>query len=801
MEMFVFVAVIVMIVFIVKLRNNVTDHFLRLEQQIAELKEVLEKSTLVLSPTVTPATVQEKTAPSVEPIIHPPSNTTQPTEEERLDEELAHWQPEAEPALAPEPIPVISAAAFTQAPAFTSAKPTKPAENFFDRHPDIEKFIGENLVSKIGIAILVLAIAYFVKFAIDSNWIGEAGRVAIGLVCGGILTGLAYKMRHSYKAFSSVLTGGGLAVFYFTIALAYHQFHLFSQTAAFIIMLVITAFAVGQSLLYNRQEVAILALVGGFASPFMVSDGSGNYKTLFIYLILLNSGLLVLAYNKAWRLLNLLSFVFTALLVGGWLFSLPVSETHSTYVNGFIFLTVFYLMFFFINIAHNIKENEKFIASDFGILLANTALYFAAGLYCLYHMDAALYKGLFSAGMGVFNLAASYLLFRNKKVDLNILYLLIGITLTFISLSAPLQLDGNFITLFWASECVVLYWLHQKSRIPIILTASLVIWVCMLFSLVIDWYNIYSFERSPLRFVLNKAFVTTVYSFVATFLMFQLAAGQKQISAPNITALSRYAFQYVGLGILMVGCILEINHQFNIHYPNSELGLVYIEGFILAAVLALVFARGVSFFILPAFKKQLLLAAGILTYVVLIDYNYYLQLQVLSNNQFKNLFTIGHILVAVLTAIVIYRAVRFAQQSGSTTPSSTFFAWIMCILIVLFISVEVNMLVRSLFFDLYQNIADLQRVFIKTVLPIVWGVCSFAFMWLGMRYRFRPLRIVSLSLFTLTLFKLFAFDIRNIPVAGKILAFFCLGILLLIVSFMYQRLKKLIIEDEQKVTN
>jgi uncharacterized membrane protein len=78
-------------------------------------------------------------------------------------------------------------------------------------------------------------------------------------------------------------------------------------------------------------------------------------------------------------------------------------------------------------------------------------------------------------------------------------------------------------------------------------------------------------------------------------------------------------------------------------------------------------------------------------------------------------------------------------------------------------------------------------------------VCSFAFMWLGMRYKYRTLRIISLSLFSLTLFKLFAFDIRNIPVGGKIAAFFCLGVLLLVVSFMYQRLKKIIIDDEKKM--
>jgi len=71
-------------------------------------------------------------------------------------------------------------------------------------------------------------------------------------------------------------------------------------------------------------------------------------------------------------------------------------------------------------------------------------------------------------------------------------------------------------------------------------------------------------------------------------------------------------------------------------------------------------------------------------------------------------------------------------------------------------------------------------------------------MWLGMRHKLRPLRIVSLTLFSITLVKLFTYDIRNIPVGGKIAAFFCLGVLLLVVSFMYQRLKRIIIEDGQQ---
>ena len=102
------------------------------------------------------------------------------------------------------------------------------------------------------------------------------------------------------------------------------------------------------------------------------------------------------------------------------------------------------------------------------------------------------------------------------------------------------------------------------------------------------------------------------------------------------------------------------------------------------------------------------------------------------------------------------------------------------------------------FYSRTNTIDVIQTVYIKTGLPVLWGILSFILMWMGMRKKQRTLRIISLSLFLITLIKLFMFDINNIPVAGKIAAFFCLGILLLIISFMYQKVKKIIVDDEAK---
>ena len=517
---------IVILVLLITFRNYVTERFKKIESDLQQLKKTYSSTIPEPPKTVVKEVVQptpKKTEKDYwessfkrmdEPVILP-------MKEEKIAEEKIN----IEPGKAEEKIftPVQERRIITPPPVIAS-KPT-----FYERNPDLEKFIGENLVSKIGIAILVLAIGFFVKFAIDNNWIGTVGRVGIGILCGGILVSLAHRLRNSYKAFSSVLAGGGLAVFYFTITLAYHQFHLFSQATAFIIMIVITVFAVALSILYNRQELAIIALVGGFAAPFLVSDGSGNYKVLFTYLIILNTGLLVIAYNKAWRLMNLLAFIFTVILFTGWLISLNYSTSANTYSNGLIFATAFYLLFFFINIANNIKENKKFIAADFSILLINTGLFFAAGLYCLTEMNKPEYRGLFTILIGVFNLIASYFLFRKRKVDTNILYLFIGITLTFISLTAPIQLHGHNITLFWASEAVLLYWLFQKSKINIIQYASVIVWFAMLLSLLMDWKNIYSDATIAINIILNKGFITGLYSAIATYILFILRRQKKQM--------------------------------------------------------------------------------------------------------------------------------------------------------------------------------------------------------------------------------------------------------------------------------
>lgn len=788
MEIIILILLVVVVLLLVQQKSTLISSIQQLELKIIRLHELIkelqvEKPAAPSMPMPMPTPAPEPVEPAPVVIQHPIT----PVEPILVQEEV---EPEEIPVVPVIPAPVIPSIPEYKDTSYSTKPPVwkeEPSLSFFERHPDLEKFIGENLVNKIGIAILVLSIGYFVKYAIDSNWVGEIGRVAIGLLCGGILIGFAHRMRNSYNAFSSVLVGGGLAVFYFTITLAFHQFHLFNQLTAFMILIVITLFAVALSLLYDKQELAVIALVGGFVSPFMLSTGTQNYNGLFLYLVILNVGLLIIAYYKQWRILNITAFGLTIIVFAAVLFRLTVT----TYYLGFIYATIFYFLYLGINIAYNIREGKRFLASDFSILLINTGLYFSVGLYVLSEMGYGQYRGLYSAVLGVLNLVLSYVLFRNKKVDTNVLYLLIGITLTFVSLTAPIQLNGNHITIFWASEAVVLYWLYIKSGIKLTRLSALLIWCLMVISLLMDWSNVYSFN-DLLPIIFNKGFITSLFAAITTYVLGILVAKDEQ--PQFVFHIPRHLFQMSAVVILFIGGLLEVNHQFShAGHLNSLYLMLYVAAYML--ILVLISGKIPSINIIWPIRLAILVAP-VAMFFSAYPYFSFAQRAVIEQDLFSGGHFVAQYVSAILVGVIFYKIIgliRTHLEPGFLTASS----WLVCSAIVLFLSLELNLINNAIFGSITHPIDQIQSVYVKTGLPVLWGVLSFAMMWLGMNYKYRTLRIISLSLFTLTLIKLFLFDIRNIPAAGKIVAFFCLGILLLIVSFMYQKVKKIIVADEE----
>jgi uncharacterized membrane protein len=702
-----------------------------------------------------------------------------------------------EPVKTPEPVAIKKE--ILPPPPPKAPKPKKPS--FFERNPDMEKFIGENLANKIGIGILVIGIGFFVKYAIDQDWINEVGRVFIGILCGGILLGLAHYLRKTFTAFSSVLVGGGIAVLYLTIYIAFHSYAMFSPVVAFMLMAIITGFAVFFSLLYNKIELAVVALLGGFASPFMVSTGEGNYVALFVYITILDVGMMVLSFYKKWPLVNIISYVFTVLLYGTWLSAQFNYETPGMMAGALIFATDFYIVFFAMNLINNIKERRPFGALEFAMLLSNTFFYYAAGIYVLNNTTGVDFRGLFTVALGVFNFGFAYALYKNSRVDKNLVFLLIGLVLTFISLAAPIQLKGNYITLFWAAETVLLLWLSQKSGLKLMKITSHVLMVLMVISLMMDLQQVYESGEAPLSIVVNKGYLTSLFvvaSFVLTLLLLKREKPEGQVI--NL-GLYRNIVTIAAVGLIYVMNLLELTHHLSAAYPDdTQLQLLSIGAYNLLFILALQLAA--PKLTVPGDVRSAFAFLGVLA--ILLYAGIYHQQTIVARftmimeHGSSTAFYIHYLLVLLMIPICAIAIKMVKQLKEFNLSTGNAYSWFYVIFFVFLASTELDNIVLLA----VGNDINMERVLSqdhKIGFPILWGLTSFVLIAIGLKMKLRHLRIISLTLFLVTLVKLFAVDIRGISEGGKIAAFISLGILLLTVSFMYQRLKKILLTDDKPV--
>lgn len=697
-------------------------------------------------------------------------------------------------------------------------------EKFTEKNPDLEKFIGENLINKIGILILVLGISYFVKYAIDKDWINEPARVGIGMLSGALVMGIAHKLRKNYAAFSSVIVAGAIAIFYFTIGIAFHDYHLFSQSVAFGLMVAITAFSALISLSYNRIELAVLSLIGGFAVPFMVSTGEGNYVVLFTYIIILNIGILALAYHKKWNLVNVLAYLFTIILYGGWL----IKETGSVkpnYLGGLLFAFAFYFIFILMNIINNIRTKGEFSNTQLTILASNTFLFYGAGMAILsnYHPE---FKGLFTTSIAVLNLIYAWFLYKKFGLDKKAVYLLIGLTLTFITLAVPIQFEGNYITLFWAAEAVLLLWLSQKSKITSYRFGSVIVHFLMLVSLILDWDKYYKGE-DVLNIAVNPIFTTGLFAILSLFSIFYLLKEETEgISLYGYTfnpkAYRKYTF---GLGIVLsyfVG-LFEVVYQSNNHIANAysaqAVQIIYHLSFFAALSSYLVKKKTDS-----NYKGVTVIAVvNILLYTFWFsNFTFNEHQEILRNGTGQPIAFYLHYISLVLTVYLGYQLYLSNKEKLVYNISKKKITWIIAFLIVYISSSEVLIhglhmlnspitdhdIETSHFYADYKNnmlyiresisaekIELTETKIIKTSLPVLWGILAFVFLIIGIKKQTKTIRIIALSLLGLTIVKLFVYDISNISETGKIISFILLGILILIISFVYQKIKVLVIDE------
>ena len=174
----------------------------------------------------------------------PPQSQPKPSVEQTSSEKASEYQSNFQTSEKPKSVHQSNYQARKKSDFTASAdSPTAFTEEpqNVERRSNIEEFVGRNLISLIGIVITIIGVAIGAKYAIDSNLISPAMRIILGYAFAFTTFGIAVKLKAKYESFSAILLSGAMAMLYFLTFFAYSFYDLMPQTAAFLMMLAITA--------------------------------------------------------------------------------------------------------------------------------------------------------------------------------------------------------------------------------------------------------------------------------------------------------------------------------------------------------------------------------------------------------------------------------------------------------------------------------------------------------------------------------------------------------------------------------
>jgi uncharacterized membrane protein len=355
----------------------------------------------------------------------------------------------------------------------------------------LESRVGSQWFNRVGILAMLIGAAWFLKLAMDNEWIGPLGRVLIGLLAGAGLIVWSERFRNrGFAVFSYSLKAVGSGTLYLSLWAAFSLYQLIPSGVAFAAMILVTAFIGYMSWVQDAELLGLYAIVGALSTPILVSTGENHEVVLFSYLLLLNTATLVLVALRPWSRLLFGAFAGTVLFFAGWW-----SEFYTDAQFGWttFFLTLFFAIFAFAPrlVRVDLEDGAPHSAWDnlavVFLPIANAALGFLA-YYALFQSFRNEWAGTWLAvGFAAFYLILLRLPARGRLQASPALLSALHLTLAvvFLIIAIPLKTQGRWLTIGWLAEGAALLWVASRMRLRLLRVLALLCLVLGFFALLV----------------------------------------------------------------------------------------------------------------------------------------------------------------------------------------------------------------------------------------------------------------------------------------------------------------------------
>jgi len=635
----------------------------------------------------------------------------------------------------------------------------------------LEMTLGTRWLNWIGIVMLLAGIAFFLKYAYDNAWIGPQGRLALGTLFG--ITAVAFGERFRRKNWTilfKVLTGGGLAAFYICIFFSFQIYYLSTQTVAMLLAILVTGLAVAMAVAYNAMSIAILALIGGFLSPVLLSTGENHPYALFTYIAILDLVAMGSAYFRRWRALDLLCFIGTAVIYLGWH---DRFYTWDQMTPALLYISLFYLMFLLIPTLHSLARRIPETREGLALIVLNAVFSF----FCYYQVlfnDYRYLMGFVVLGQAALVLILFQLWTGRVGKESHTAGSLLIVSLGLVTIAIPIQLKLYGIPIAWSMEGAVLAWLGIRfnHRIPkvsgllaLILAAGGLIhrlplhkafftpvfnvpfgsWAVVIAMAGAAGYMLHTNREKDKRW-------TPVLAAIASILAFALACGLLTLEVSQYWTINqriaRYrTYQFSSLTVLW--SVIPALTAYILLNKRSEKGM-YLS-WVCFAVGTLMFLGGLSHYRLPSSWLML-------------NYTFVPKL---------------------LFIIVLWWCAKLCRERGLRLAGD----------ILELTGHGLLALLLAFEFQRWGRYSELITGKMgKSLISAGWALQAFIAIWIGLTTHKRLLRYTGFILFGFAVAKALVIDMSEFEKVYRIVSFFASGLFLVCAGYFYQRYSSLLLE-------
>jgi len=636
----------------------------------------------------------------------------------------------------------------------TEPAPTQPIPSPSPVEDTLETRIGGHLMLYVGVATVLWTIAYFIKYAFDNEWVNETARCVLGAVTGvAMVVGGRQFAKRGYNLYGEMIAGGGFVALYISVYAAFNFYGLISQPLAFALMVGVTA---ATALAADRQPsvgLAVVAVLGGFLTPFLVGSHQDAQVTLLTYDAVLVAGTIYMAQRRNWPALNLMAYVLVCLTFFGWAATFYSPEK---YLTTELFLVVFCALFLYMQLAARRSTHD----------LAGTVVLVLWSAPFLFHLAS------------INNLLA-------HSVSL-LVYLTLS-TLAVVLVSIKTDIAWPRLVIFLATVPVFLQWLSRHSQPGWRVGGLAVTLALYALHLVGQGERIARKADEPwpitdlVLFHLNGlalfagtyVLVDAVAPTMTAWLALGLAAWHfglawyfglfERDAGPNSLA----------LGFALLG--FAIGLQFDdwlavVGWSAESVGVVWVAirarrdwmrlGGVLLLAGTLIRLMTLGFFVAPAALSPVFNERFGVTLVIIAAAYGVAYLHWRARQQFDDgarpEIAMSIVAANALTVILVSTEISFYWQGRADTDAT----------------------------------ADLAR---QASLSIAWAIYGMALIMIGINRRYAPVRYLAIALLALTVGKVFLVDMSMLGGIYRIIGFGGLGVALLVGAWLYQRYRDLIL--------